>query len=250
MDTWYDQDWWWEGTARFLFGARSWEAAPQQVEQTLALAGLEPPIRVLDLPCGVGRHALEFARLGCTVTAVDRTAPYLIQAQARAEELGLEIEFVQDDMREFCRPAAFDLAVNLFTSFGYFEDPADDLKVLANFHVSLRPGGVLVMDMTGKEILAREFQPRDWSMLEDGTLRLEERKITRDWSWIETRWILIRDGEQREFPLSHRIYGASDLRHILAQAGFDPIRIYGDLSGGPYDHTAHRLVAVARKPEG
>jgi SAM-dependent methyltransferase len=250
MSDWHDRDEWWEATAVYLFRRHMWEYAPQQVEQVLALAALEPPVRVLDLPCGVGRHSLEFARLGCAVTGVDRTVAYLEEAQARAGELGLAVEFVRADMREFERPGAFDLAINLFTSFGYFEDAGDDRRVLDNFYTSLRPGGVLVMDMSGKEVLARVFMPRDWSELEDGTLFLEERRVSEGWTKLENRWIIIRGGERHEYPFSLRLYGASDLRGVLEQAGFEPVRIYGDLLGSPYDHTAQRLVAVARKPEG
>jgi SAM-dependent methyltransferase len=250
MNAWYDQEDWWEASAQVIFQARAWEHAPQQVEQVLALAGMEPPIRVLDLPCGVGRHSLEFARMGCTVTAVDRTSAYLSRARSRAEERGINLEFVQADMREFARPQSYDLAVNLFTSFGYFVDQRDDMAVLANFYASLRPGGVLVMDLMGKEVLARIFRPRDWHALDDGTLVLEERRVAHDWTWIDNRWIIVHGAERRELPFSHRLYGASDLHRALSDTGFDPIRIFGDLSGSDYDHEAQRLVAVARKPQG
>jgi SAM-dependent methyltransferase len=249
MTIWHDQDDWWEGAADIIFHTYAREHAPQQVEQVLALAAFEPPIRVLDLPCGIGRHTLEFARLGCRVTAVDRTQVYLDMAAQRADELGLNIELVREDMRVFQRPESFDLAVNLYTSFGYFEDPDEDQRVIDNFYVSLRPGGVLVMDMAGKEVIARIFQARDWRELEDGTLILEERRTSADWTWFSNRWIVIREGERRDYPFSHRIYGASDLRRVLENAGFEPIRIYGDLTGSEYDHNAQRLVAVARKPE-
>lgn len=249
MTTWHEQDEWWEAIAPVLFGQRAWALAPQQVEQVLALAGMEPPIRVLDMPAGVGRHALEFARLGCTVTAVDRTGAYLNRARSQAEDLGLKIEFVQSDMRAFEREGAFDLAINLHTSFGYFEDRADDLKVLHNFRASLRPGGVLVMDLLGKEVLARDFRERDWTELEDGTLVLEERHIREDWSWVENRSIVVKNGERREFARANRLYSAVGLRDLLKEAGFASIHLYGDFSGAAYDEHARRLIAVARRPD-
>lgn len=247
MSTWYEDDDFWEETIPVMFGPQAWEMAPQQVADILERTGLEPPVRVLDLPCGVGRHCLEFARAGCQVTGVDRTALYLDEARQRAQQAGLDIELVQADMRDFSRPESYDLAINLFTSFGYFEDQADDVKVLANFYASLRPGGVLIMDMMGKENLARIFRPRDWHELEDGTLVLEEREVTRNWTWIENRWILIREGQRRDFSLSHRLYSAAELDHLLALVGFDLIDFYGDLAGAPYHHSAQRLVAVARR---
>jgi trans-aconitate methyltransferase len=90
---------------------------------------------------------------------VDRTAFLLERACERAQAAGLDLELVQADMREFRRPAAYDLAVSLFTSFGYFDALEDDLRVLRNLRASLTPSGVLVMDMVGKEWLARHFQP-------------------------------------------------------------------------------------------
>jgi len=249
MTRWHEQEEWWVNTAQVMFGRDSWETAPLQVDQTLALAGLEPPVRVLDMPCGVGRHALAFARLDCHVTAVDRTAAYLDQARTAIEGQTTSLQFIQGDMREFVRPGAFDLAVNLFTSFGYFEDEDENLRVLRNFHESLRPGGVLVMDLKSKEILAREFTPHDWRELEDGTLLVEERKVTHDWTWMEVRWLLIRGGERRDYPFSYRLYSASELKQMLVETGFTPIRVYGDLSGTAYDHTARRLVLVASKLE-
>src|SRR5206468_5375646 len=119
-----------------------------------------PPRRasVLDLCCGPGRHSLEFARHGFQVTGVDRTARYLDAARAAATGEGLTVEFVQGDMPHFQRPAAFDVALNLFTSFGYFEDEAEDLCVLRHLHTSLKPGGQVLLEMAGKEPLARDFQ--------------------------------------------------------------------------------------------
>ncbi|MBN1428672.1 MAG: class I SAM-dependent methyltransferase [Anaerolineae bacterium] len=247
MTGWYENDDFWKETIPVMFGPQAWDDAPQQAKSILERVGMEPSVQVLDLPCGVGRHSLAFAYMGCQVTGVDRTSLYLDEALRRTQEAGLNIEFVQADMREFVRPESYDLAINLFTSFGYFEDQADDMKVLANFYRSLRPGGVLVMDMMGKENLARIFRPRDWRELEDGTLVLEEREVTRNWTWMENRWILIKGGQRRDFSLSHRLYSAAELARLLELAGFEQIDFFGDLAGAPYHYSAQRLVAVARR---
>jgi hypothetical protein len=104
------------------------------------------------------------------------------------------------------------------------------------------------MDLMGKEPLARIFQAHDWHELDDGTLYLQERKVVRDWTWFENRWILIRpDGQRHEFAVSHRIYDGAALRALLREAGFETVDLYGGLDGAPYDHRARRLVVVARK---
>jgi SAM-dependent methyltransferase len=141
---------------------------------------------------------------------------------------------------------AFDGAIMMYTSFGYFEDPTENLQVLLNVYRSLKEGGALVMDLMGKEVLARIFQERGWDE-DDGVIYLQERKVCKDWSWIENRWILIRDQERHEFNLSHWVYSATELSGMLIDCGFETVKVYGDLEGAPYDHTAKRLVVVARK---
>ena len=178
---------------------------------------------------------------------MDRTRYHLDTARAAAEAEGLEVDFVQADAREFARPEGFDLGVNLFTSFGYFEDPAEDRQVARNLHDCLRPGGQLVMEMMGKEVLARIFQPRGWEE-ENGVLLLQERQVTQDWGWIENRWIAICDGRTREYRVNHRVYSAVELKHLLHDVGFVSARAYGSLAGELYDHTARRLVVVATRP--
>lgn len=243
---WHEQDDFWETVAPILFVERRWSDAPAEVEQVISLLEIEPGAHVLDLCCGVGRHSLELARRGFQVTGVDRTRPYLDSASNQAEGEGLEVEFVQSDMRDFCRPDAFDAVVNLFTSFGYFEDPEDDRKVAMNMYRSLKSGGVFLIDMMGKEVLARIFRERDWYEEAD-MLILQERKITKDWSWMENRWILLADNDRTEINLSHRIYSAVELASLLTECGFTHVDAYGDLDGSAYDHLARRLVVAARK---
>ena len=100
---------------------------------------------MLDLCCGVGRHSLELVRRGFRVTGVDRTQAYLDLVAAAAKREALDLELVRQDMREFHRDESYDGVINLFTSFGYFEDPRDDQRVVDNVYASLRSGGVLVM---------------------------------------------------------------------------------------------------------
>ncbi|MFC2036779.1 class I SAM-dependent methyltransferase [Chloroflexota bacterium] len=245
MATWHEQDSFWETMP--MFSEQSWEAAAKEVDLVIALLGVQPGAAVLDLGCGVGRHSLEWARQGYHVTGVDRTATYLRTASEKAAAEDLELELVQADMREFLRPGAFDAAINLFTSFGYFEDPAEDRQVVDNLFQCLKPGGTLVMEMMGKEVLARIFLPRDWQELPDGALFLQERKMKPDWSWIENRWILVKEGQRQEYIIGHRVYDGVGLRALLLEAGFESADLYGDLTGAPYDTEAQRLVVVARK---
>jgi SAM-dependent methyltransferase len=196
---------------------------------------------MLDLCCGPGRHSVELHRRGFAVTSVDRHQPYLDVLHER--EPG--IEAVCCDMREFVREAAFDAAINLFTSFGYFEDPDDDLRVLTNLRESLRPGGRFLLDTMSKEVFAMQRPAPAYETAEDGAFFLREVELAEDWSSVWATWRLIQDGEVRSFRFFHRLYAGTELRALLLEAGFSEVKLYGALDGRPFDLKARRLVALA-----
>ena len=244
--SWYEHDGFWETISAGLFTSERMLSAKKEVEQIVSLLKLQAGASICDLCCGVGRHSLELGRLGYRVTGVDRTGLYLEEAKKKADEEGLNIRFVQEDMRRFCEPEAFDAVINVLTSFGYFEDLEDDKRVLENVYKSLKNGGKFLIDIMGKEVLARIFQEKRWRE-EDGLIILEEAKASEDWGRIDSRWIIIRDERREECRFSLRIYSASELCELLKSCGFGRVEIYGDLSGSPYDKTAQRLVVVAHK---
>jgi len=236
----------WAACEPILFTQKRLEETPDEVDKILALLGVAPGARILDLGCGIGRHALELARRGYQVTGVDITERYLERARQKAVEERLAAEFVLSDMRQFRRPEAFDAAINMFTTFGYFEDPADDRRVLENVCASLKPGGAFLMDVSSKEVLARIFRARDWRD-EDGILILEERSIMGAWEGIENRWIVLKGDRREEFRFNLRLYSAVELADLLGAAGFDETTVYGSLAGDTYDQAAQRLIVVARR---
>ncbi len=117
----------------------------------------------------------------------------------------------------------------------------------ANLFDSVVPGGRFVIDMMGKEILARIFQACDWREL-DGEFFLYERRIEDGWSWIENRWVRISGAERQEFTVGHRLYAGTELMALFEDAGFVEVEAFGDLDGRPYDTEAKRLVVTGRKP--
>jgi SAM-dependent methyltransferase len=245
VTAWYEDDDLWRALEPALFSAERLASAPTEVDRIMKLAKLAPGMRLLDLGTGPGRHALGFARHGLTVTGVDRTRRYLERARAAAAEAGVQVEFVEADMRTFERPGAFDAAVNLFSTFGYFSD-AENLTVARKLRASLKSGGVAVLEMMGKEILARDFAPRVWHDVGD-ILLLEDRIVSADWARVSSRWIIIeKSGARHEHTFELRQYSGVELRDVLLAAGFASVELYGSLDGIPYDVNAKRLVALAR----
>ena len=243
---WYEDEAFWRDGFPFMFPERSFEEARAQTEQIIERSGVESGA-VLDLCCGPGRFAIPLALKGFNVTGVDRTPFLLDHAREYADRELAKVEWVESDMRSFSRPDSFDLAINMYTSFGYFDDPADNTLVLHNIYGGLKRGGVFVFEAGGKEILARVFEATGSTEVEGVGLSIQRRRAIDDWSRMENEWILIKDGMAKTFRLRHWIYSGHELRQMLESVGFGAVDIYGDLGGMPYGPSAKRLVAVAKK---
>jgi SAM-dependent methyltransferase len=241
---WFEDEEFWTAYASTMFDEERWAEVPEIIDRIERLAGLKPGAAVLDACCGPGRHSLELASRGYRVTGVDITEAYL-QA-ARESSGGLEgLAFVRSDIRSFEGGAAFDLALNLFTSFGYFADPADDLEALRRLRASLKSGGKLVLETQGKETSVRDFVPGE-SFERAGCEVRTEFSVVGPWEGLRERWILrAPDGKVVDRSFVLRLYSGTEMRERLLEAGFSKAEIYGDLDGSPYDQAAKSLVAVA-----
>ena len=244
---WHDDDEFWRVMEPVVFSRQRFATATTDVEAIVELLQLAPGARVLDLCCGPGRHAVELARHGFAVTGVDRMARYLRRARAQARQWQDELDLVEADMREFVRPGAFDAIVNLFTSFGYFEDDEHNRRVLRNMRASLAPGGAALIELLGKESVARHWRGRWWVELETGELVCEERTVADGFDRLDSRWIVVDSaGARREVRGIQRIYSATELRGLLVDAGLETVTLHGRLAGAPHRRDAERLVAIAR----
>lgn len=243
---WFENEDFWRDFYPYMFSPERFAAAKDEVSRILALTQSSGG-SLLDLCCGPGRHAVEFAHRGFRVTGVDRSPFLLDRARENASKAGASIEWIMEDMRNFVRPAKFDLACNLFTSFGYFKNEQDDLRVLRNIHRSLKETGVLVIEVLGKERLARTWQNTISDELPDGSLIVQRPHVRDNWCRICSEWTLIKEGRARSFSFEHSIYSGRELKDRLLGCGFEQVQLFGDLEGSAYDLEAKRLIAVARK---
>ena len=232
----------------FYLRAYATEERDEQAEgQALAaarLAGCPDGGHLLDVPCGFGRHSLPLARAGYRVTGVDRSQVLLDEAARRAAgERGPE--YVRADYRELpCPDAAFDAALNLFTSLGYLGDE-EDTRVLAEVRRVLRPEGRLVIETMHRDWLARNFQEQHWQRVGEGRLLLEQGAFDPAAGVAQTTQTLIDgSGERESRTWSLRVYSATELVAMVRRAGFESARCFGDLDGGPFT-TDTRLVVLA-----
>lgn len=146
--------------------------AATEVQWIAGITGLEAGASVLDAPCGFGRHSIELGRLGYQVTGVDFSETELERAGKAAREAGVSLTLVCQDIRDMEFPAEFDLAVNLFSSIGYFSDDEDRL-VVDRFWRALKPGGMFVLDTRNRDQLVRSLPPEERKRVNGWTLRIE-----------------------------------------------------------------------------
>lgn len=243
---WHEDDTYWASVYDFFFSEKAFNQAAQNIPMLLQLAGRSTG-NVLDLGCGPGRFAVPLAKAGFNVTGLDRTRMLLDRGMEYAAAQGVQVEWLQDDMRQFVRPDTYDIVISMFTSFGYFEDIHENRAVLENIFRSLKLGGVLLMDMMGKEILAKKMQPAGVDTLPNGDLFIERLKIVDDWQKVENEITTITHGEIRRFPIRMWIFSGGELKMLLADVGFKKIKLFGGLDGKPYGPDATRLIAVAEK---
>ncbi|MCL2602279.1 MAG: class I SAM-dependent methyltransferase [Treponema sp.] len=248
---WFNDDDFWEQYAPVMFDEKRWEEVPQVVSSIGQFAGFDfaTSPRILDLCCGFGRITLELSRRGAAVCGVDITASYLAAAQEDAAYEGLAIEFVHDDVRAFKRENTFDAALNLYNSFGYFQNQTDDFHFLENIRHSLRPGGALIIDVQGKELAVRDYTESQ-SFERAGLTVLAETVPVDSWGSLHNRWVILKEGEQREKVFNQRLYSAVELRSALLAAGFAEVEVYGGWDKRRYDYNADTLIIVGKKSKG
>jgi SAM-dependent methyltransferase len=220
------------------------ERTAAEVELVWKLLELESGLELLDLACGHGRIANPLAERGVHVTGLDATPFFLELARADAAQRGVDVEFVEGDMRSIPWSGRFDRVLNWFTSFGYFGDD-DNRRVLREAHKALKPGGLLAVEVSHRDNLLGRYQD------EVVTERGDDRMIDRHRFDLETgrshdERTIIRDGKQRTFEFSVRMLTAAELRDWMLDAGFSEAHAFGE-DGEPLTLEHRRMTVVGRK---
>ena len=207
---------------------------------------LQPGERVLDLACGHGRMALPLAERGLRLTGVDLSPRSLELARAAAETRGLEVDFVHSDMREIDFDGEFDAAYNVYTSFGYFDDDAENQRVLDAVRRALRPGGRLLIDTINPCGLAARYRERMWDPLESGGWFLQEHEFDIVRGRNRAVWTFLReDGTRSELSHSVRAYAPWELARMLEAAGLHVVEGWGDFEGADLKLDSRRTILRA-----
>lgn len=235
MTEWFEQ--WFGEEYHALYPHRDEEDASRAVALIQRVAPWRPGDRVLDIACGPGRHAAELERLGARVVGFDLSRAMLRRARERTRAA-----LVRGDMRALpFRGASFTLAVNLFTSFGYFREDAEHRLVLRQVAAALALKGRFVLDYLNAEQVRRSLEVHEARQSEEGAVRIT-RRIGSDGRFV-IKEIELRD-EGRSFQERVRLYSADELESLLAEAGMPVAARFGDYEGGPAGPDAPRVILV------
>jgi SAM-dependent methyltransferase len=224
--------------------------SPEQTERDVAFLrahlDLRDGARVLDVPCGLGRHALALAAGGCRVSAVDLSAESVDEARAAASARGLTIDWRRADMRDLPWRSEFDAAYCFGNSFGYLE-PAGTVRFLEALSSALKPGARFALQ-TGiaAESVLPNLRPRDETQIGD-VLFIEDNRYDAWESRVETTYTFVRDGARETRPAVHWVYSVRELRERFGAAGLDVTAAFSSPDGEPFRAGAYELYLVARK---
>ena len=215
-----------------LYQHRDYAEAERFIDHLLQNLAPSTGSHFLDLACGRGRHSIYIHKAGHTVTGID-LSPESIADARKSATAGLD--FLVGDMRDDI-PGKYDFVFNLFTSFGYFDDPSENLKVLHNVREALNPGGVLVLDFMNAEKAIAGMVAEEEKELNG--IRFGIQKRLQDEGGVRhiIKDIHVRDGGQ-EYHFQERVQalGKADFEALFAGAGLHCFQTWGDYKGGAFD---------------
>ncbi len=242
---------WWKSffsspTVESWLKATTGEQTRQEADFIAESLQVAPPARLLDVPCGGGRHCHELARRGYDMTGVDISPEFLAAARAAPEGQPGTIAWEHRDMRDLPWAEAFDGAYCFGNSFGYLDDGgnADFLKAVAR---TLKPGARLVLETSYlMEVLLPSLQERAWYPYGD-IIMLADRRYDPAVGRLHVEYTYIRDGAMDRRSMSARLHTCREVFRLLDDAGFTDLQGYSSLAREPLRLGSNRLLAIATR---
>lgn len=240
--SWYEQ-WFDTDEYELVYQNRDEGEARQLIDLIEQVTQPAPGSSLLDVGCGRGRHAVEFASRGYRVTGLDLSKRSLEAARERAKSAEVDVRFLRGDMRDPL-PEAFDRVVNLFTAFGYFEAPEEHQRALDAMAGSVDRDGWFVQDFLNAEYVESHLVAADVRTVGEWEVR-QSRRIQD--GRIRKR-IEFRQGDlSHSFEESVALLDRADMEALHVAAGLEVVKVLGDYDGAPAGPEAPRLILFSRR---
>lgn len=237
----------WFGTKEYLnvYRHRNESDAEDLINLIINNIPLPKSSEVLDLACGTGRHCILLAKKGFKVSAVDLSKNMLSEARNTAEKENLKINFIQSDLRNFTHSGKFDLIVNLFTSFGYFENDKENFQIFKTAYEHLKSGGYFIIDFFNKYYVEQNLIEESHDEIDNGEI-IQKRKI--DGLRVVKEISIKQNGFSKNYYESVRMYSKDELIDELTKIGFAIEKTFGDFFGNKFNQlSSPRIIIIAKK---
>jgi len=218
----------------------------KQAADLWSMLDLTSGCRILDAPCGWGRLCHPLALMGATVLGVDQSEAMLAMAERNRGELFSErLRYLRHDLRTPLAEGGFDVACNIFTSFGYGTEE-EDLAIFRTLRGAVRPGGQVVVETSHRDLMCvlMAHGAKTSKRLQDGTLFLDESEFDPIAGVMRLNWYWSGPKGSGEKHAEWRCYTPTQIVGLLQQAGLRFTAAYKGLSKTPY--SAERAEAGAR----
>jgi SAM-dependent methyltransferase len=238
---WY-KEWFTDERYLRLYSNRNDAEAEQLITLIEKVTGDDRSRCIIDIPCGAGRHLFSLSKRGYSNLHGRDLSPTLIEeAKERGEELGIQLNLAIADIRDPL-PRTYDLILNLFTSFGYFETDEEHQMVISNFAAALSEHGYIIIDFFNALLVREKFIPVFDVVLDNDEKANIAKKI--EDGRIKKSIRFASDG--KEFIESVRLYTLDDFHQMFAKAGLHVEHTFGDYEGNRFTHQSPRLIMFAR----
>ena len=237
FESWFDSPYY-----HILYANRSTDEAKKFIAKLVGKYNIAAGNKVLDIACGKGRHSQTLATYGLDVTGIDLSKNSITYAKQFEND---HLKFEVWDMRQVYKANTFDFAFNLFSSFGYFEDDAQDLMAIKAFATNLKPGGALVLDYMNTECVVKLLKSRD--IVQRGDIQFHiQKKIEK--GFIKKTIDFLANGANQSFTEELKIINLYRFKQMLTEAGLELKATYGDYDLNEFNPgSSMRLILVAEK---
>ncbi|MCS6823085.1 MAG: class I SAM-dependent methyltransferase [Cytophagaceae bacterium] len=237
FETWFDSPYY-----QLLYNHRNEQEASLFIGALISFLQPAPDARILDIPCGTGRHSVELHKKGFHVTGADLSLENIKKAQRLSSE---RLQFIQHDMRKPFAYHEYDIVLNLFTSFGYFDTEQENIDTLKNFSHALKRKGVLVVDYMNVKKTITSMIAHELKWVENVKFELSKSVVD---GYIVKR-IMITDGAiQKCYTEKVKVLYIEDFTNYLNIAGLNLTHVFGDYELNRFDtENSDRMILIAQK---
>ena len=216
----------------------------EEVAFIVDVLDLQPGAVVLDLCCGQGRHGQLLAAQGVKVIGVD-SSEFLLKNVAKS---AAHLHVVKGDMRHIPIQGGCDVAINLYTSFGFFEEE-DNRRVLREVASTLKPGGKFLLDYWNPYAVLQLNHTRNWWWVSDALLALAVVEYDAAAGYLSDYRTIVElsTGEVRDLVNRVRFYFPMELQSLLAEVNLKVCALYGDFDHSPFTLESRRMITIAEK---